>query len=50
MLLLFGLSALLLTSAVWKRGFKWWETTIIYALCYMGLLAAATIFMFLSSL
>lgn len=48
--LIFGLLAFYMAASMWRRGFKWWETIMIFALCYMGLLAAAIIFMFVSSL
>lgn len=57
MLLFFSLSAFLvvllaffMTASVWRRGFRWWETTIIFMLCNMGIVAAAIIFMLFSAL
>lgn len=46
---IYGLLALFLTSTMWKRGDKWWQTAIVFAFCYMGLVAATIAFFYVSS-
>lgn len=40
LLLLWGVMAFFCASCMWKQGDKWWQTAIVFAFCYLGLVAA----------
>ena len=38
-LLIIAMVAAFLTSCMWRKGDKWWQTALVYTFCYMGLVA-----------
>lgn len=50
LMLIYGMLASFCTASMWKRGDKWWQTAIVFAFCYMGLVAATIAFVFITSL
>ena len=34
-----ALIAAFLTAMMWKNGDKWWQTALVFAFCYIGLVA-----------